>query len=156
MEPAPESHVVTKPKPPRQRAADAKAYGRTKISNGSAVIAGVRQSVGYVRRFKELLADYSEDMPQATTADRALIKRAAIIEIELERLETRFASAGAASQRNLDLYVRMTGNLRRVLQALGLQRHEPKKQTFGSSPLGQILREGIERQRESAPAMNQG
>ena len=42
--------------------------------------------------------------------------------VELERLETRFASAGGASVEDLDLYQRTAGNLRRLLEAVGLRR----------------------------------
>jgi hypothetical protein len=134
-------------KPPRKRAADSAVYGRTKIQNGSAVIAGVNQSRGYVRRLKELLARYQGEMPNASPADRSLIQRACILEIELERLETKMAGAGETSQRNLDLYVRTTGNLRRALRDLGLQHRDEKPNGRNpDSPLGRILREGLERE----------
>jgi hypothetical protein len=41
---------------------------------------------------------------------------------ELERLEVKFASAGEASTDDLDTYARVAGNLRRLLEAIGLQR----------------------------------
>jgi len=44
--------------------------------------------------------------------------------VELERLETKFALAGEASERDLDLYIRAAGNLRRLLEAIGLQRRQ--------------------------------
>jgi hypothetical protein len=63
----------------------------TQVKNGTQVIAGVRQTSTYVRRFKELLADYLSDIPNATTAERSILRRAIVIEIELEHLETKFA-----------------------------------------------------------------
>jgi hypothetical protein len=42
--------------------------------------------------------------------------------VELERLEVKFALAGEASERDLDLYIRAAGNLRRLLEAIGLPR----------------------------------
>jgi hypothetical protein len=42
--------------------------------------------------------------------------------IELERLEVKFATAGEASADDLDLYQRTAGNLRRLLESVGLSR----------------------------------
>jgi hypothetical protein len=39
----------------------------------------------------------------------------------LERLEAKFATAGEASADDLDLYQRAAGNLRRLLESIGLQ-----------------------------------
>jgi hypothetical protein len=49
-------------------------------------------------------------------------------------LEAKFAQAGHANNDDLDLYQRTTGNLRRVLETLGLQRRAknitPDLQTY--------------------------
>ena len=51
----------------------------------------------------------------------ALIRRAAMLELQLEMLETKFANnEGAASAKDLDLYARTAGNLRRLIETLGL------------------------------------
>jgi hypothetical protein len=42
--------------------------------------------------------------------------------VELEQLEAKFALSGQADASDLDLYVRASGNLRRLLEAVGLQR----------------------------------
>jgi hypothetical protein len=156
IEPAPDSPPMA-PSRPRRRRRQHPPWSpqATKIKNGSAIIAGVNQSIVYVRRLKELLADYLDDMPQATTAERSLIRRACILEIELEHFETKFASAGEAAQRDLDLYARTTGNLRRVLQTLGLQRREPKGRTFGemlAADYERQQREESEQKARAAPA----
>jgi hypothetical protein len=83
---APPRRRRRRPHPPRNSQA-------TKLKNGSVAIAGVNQSIGYVRRFKELLADYADDMPKASVAERSLIRRACILEIELEHAETKFAAS---------------------------------------------------------------
>ena len=46
----------------------------------------------------------------------------AVITAELEHIEARFASAGAASAEDLSLYFAGANNLRRLLETLGLQR----------------------------------
>jgi hypothetical protein len=62
-------------------------------------------------------------------AEASLVRRAAVIETELERLESRFASGeGTASE--LDLYQRSAGNLRRLLEATGLQRRAKPVQSL--------------------------
>jgi hypothetical protein len=44
---------------------------KTRIRNGSAIIAGVHLRSLYIRRLKELLADYESDIPEASTAAAA-------------------------------------------------------------------------------------
>jgi hypothetical protein len=57
-----------------------------------------------------------------TAAERSIIQRAATLTVELERMEARFAVDGGASPQDLDLYQRTAGNLRRLLESVGLQR----------------------------------
>ena len=57
-----------------------------------------------------------------SAAERSIIRRASVLTVELERLEARFALAEQASPEDLDLYQRTAGNLRRLLEAVGLQR----------------------------------
>lgn len=53
-------------------------------------------------------------------AERSVVRRAATLTVELERLEQAFALAGEADPQSLDLYARTAGNLRRLLESLGL------------------------------------
>ena len=57
-----------------------------------------------------------------SSAERSLVRRAAVLTTELERLEMHFALAGEADPETLDLYARTAGNLRRLLEAVGLSR----------------------------------
>jgi hypothetical protein len=61
-----------------------------------------------------------------SAAERSLIRRASVLTIELEHLEKKFAladEAGAGADPNdLDLYQRAAGNLRRLLEGIGLKR----------------------------------
>ena len=57
-----------------------------------------------------------------SAAERSIIRRAAVLTTELERLEVKFALAGQANADDLDIYQRTAGNLRRLLEAVGLQR----------------------------------
>jgi hypothetical protein len=76
------------------------------------------------RRFRDLIKLHLSDLggeSEASEAEKSLIRRVATLAVELELLEVRFATAnGQASMRDIDLYIRATGCLRRVLEALGL------------------------------------
>jgi hypothetical protein len=49
-------------------------------------------------------------------------RRASVLSVELERMERQFALAGEASSDELDVYQRVANSLRRLLEAVGLQR----------------------------------
>jgi hypothetical protein len=75
------------------------------------------------------------------------VRRASVMTVELERLEVRFALAEAASADDLDLYQRTAGNLRRLLEAVGLQRR-PRDVSMS---LADILREHEAEREEASP-----
>jgi hypothetical protein len=98
---------------------------KSRVTNGRILIAGVDQRLPYVRRCRDILREHIADLGGAdncSAAERSIIRRVSILSVELERLETRFASAGEASNEDLDLYQKTAGNLRRLLEAVGLQR----------------------------------
>jgi hypothetical protein len=95
---------------------------KSRITNGSALLPGVDQRCAWVRRAKDVIAAHLSDCPDASAAERSIIRRAAVLTVELERLEAQFAVAGEADPETLDLYGRTSGNLRRLLEAVGLQR----------------------------------
>jgi hypothetical protein len=55
-------------------------------------------------------------------AERSIVRRIATLTVELERLESVFAVAGEAKPDQLDLYQRTAGNLRRLLESIGIPR----------------------------------
>ena len=95
---------------------------RSRITNGSALLPGIDGRCAWVRRAKDVIAAHLSDIPDASAAERSIIRRAAVLTVELERLEAQFALAGEADAETLDLYGRVSGNLRRLLEAVGLQR----------------------------------
>ncbi len=98
---------------------------RSKVTNGSALLPGVDGRSTWVRRCRDLIERHTSDLggPDAVTvAEACLVRRAAVLTTELEQLESRFALAGQATASDLDLYQRCAGNLRRLLEAVGLQR----------------------------------
>jgi hypothetical protein len=109
----------------RRRVAQQKDPQRSRVANGSALLLGVDGRSAWVRRCRELIADHVADLggeDNTSAAERSIIRRASVMTVELERLEAKFAQAGEASERDLDLYIRAAGNLRRLLEAIGLRR----------------------------------
>jgi hypothetical protein len=94
---------------------------RSAVTNGK-LLPGIDQRSAWVRRCKDVIAAHLSDAPDASAAERSIIRRAAVLTVELERLEAQFALAGEADAETLDLYGRVSGNLRRLLEAVGLRR----------------------------------
>ena len=103
---------------------------RSRITNGSALVLGDNRSA-WVRRCKDIIALHIGDLggvENVSNAELSLIRRAAALTTELEMLEAIFANAGRATPTELDLYSRTAGNLRRLLETLGIKRR-PKDVT---------------------------
>jgi hypothetical protein len=118
---------------------------RSSITNGSKLLAGIDGRSAWVRRCKDVIAAHLSDIPDPTAAERSLIRRAAVLTTELERLEAQFALAGEADPEALDLYGRTSGNLRRLLEAVGLQR---RCKEIGPT-LADIIKEDWRRQEQT-------
>jgi hypothetical protein len=86
-----------------------------------------------------------------SAAERSIVRRCAVLTTELERLEAKFATAGEASEYDLDLYQRMTNTLRRSLEAVGLER---RAKDIGPT-LGDLLREDLRQKREATTRVEQ-
>ncbi len=107
------------------QAVTTKPEARSAVSNGSRLLPGVDGRSTWVRRTRDLIELHTSDLggPGAVSvAEACLVRRAAVLTTELEQLERRFALAGQATALDLDLYQRCAGNLRRLLEAVGLQR----------------------------------
>ena len=76
-----------------------------------------------VKRCKDVIAEHLSDKPDATAAEFAIIRRAAVLIVELEIMEAKFAAAeDGANPATLDLYARVAANMRRLLESVGLGR----------------------------------
>ena len=109
----------------RPKVGPRKSAQRTRVGNGSALLAGTDNRGLWPRRLKDQISDHLSDLggfENCSAAERSIIRRASVLEVELERLEVRFALAGEATDSDLDMYQRTAGNLRRLLEAVGLQR----------------------------------
>jgi hypothetical protein len=99
---------------------------RSAVTNGTKLLPGIDQRSAWVRRCKDIIAEHTSDLGGAdntSAAERSIIRRASVLTAELEMLEQRFALAnGKASHNDIDLYIRGSGSLRRLLESVGLQR----------------------------------
>lgn len=98
---------------------------RSRITNGRELLPGVNGNDPWVRRFHDLNALHISDLggsDTASNAEKALVRRAACLIVECERMEVQFAAEGEAPQRQLETYQRCVNTLRRTLQTLGLER----------------------------------
>jgi hypothetical protein len=114
---------------------------KSAVTNGTRLLPGIDGRGQWIRRCKDIIADLTSDrggVSELSAAEASLIRRAATMSVELEALEARFAEAGQASAADLDLYGRTTGNLRRVLETLGIHR---RARTVGAKSLADILAE---------------
>ena len=80
----------------RTKVARAKDPQRSRITNGSALLPGIDGRSAWVRRAKDLLTLHISDLggeDNVSEAERALLRRAVTLIIELERREVMFAQA---------------------------------------------------------------
>jgi len=104
---------------------DSKKSGRSRISNGSVLLPGVDGRSAWVRRCRDVIAAHLSDLgglDNCSAAEHSIVRRAAVLTTELEVLEVRFAKSGEASSLDLETYQRCANSLRRLLEAVGLQR----------------------------------
>ena len=106
--------------------ADSKKSGRSRITNG-ALLPGVDGRGAWVRRCRDLISEFIN----VHLAERAIVRRIAVLVTELERLEAKFAAKNEASPDQLLLYGRTANTLRRLLEAVGLQQRQRDALTFG-------------------------
>jgi hypothetical protein len=143
MEPAPNSPPV-RPKVARDPQ-------RSRVTNGGRLLPGiVDERSAWVRRCKDLIHEHVGDLggvDNVSVAERSIVRRAAVLTTELERLEAKFAAAGQASEADIDLYIRGAGGLRRLLESVGLQRRARDVTTPSIEQYAQHVRD-----RSEAPA----
>jgi hypothetical protein len=107
-----------------KRASDKILPLHAKLTNGRKVFAIGDGRSAWTVRFKRPFASHTESLGGAanlSTAKLSLIRRVAAIETQLEQLESLMASS-VCEMPELDLYNRLSGNLRRLLETLGLER----------------------------------
>jgi hypothetical protein len=102
-----------------------KPTARSKITNDLCSLPGVDGRSTWVRRLYDLVAIHLSDLGgegHTSEAEKSIVRRIATLTVELELLELKFAKAGGAQPADLDLYQRTAGNLRRLLESVGLRK----------------------------------
>jgi hypothetical protein len=78
-----------------------------------------------MRRLRDLVGAHLADLGGAeacSQAEMCIVRRCALMTIELELLEARFEAKDGATAAELDCYQRVAGSLRRLHESLGLKR----------------------------------
>ena len=68
-----------------------KPHARSAVTNGAVLLADVDGRSTWARRARDLINEHLGDiggLDQTSAAERSLVRRASVIEVELERLET--------------------------------------------------------------------
>lgn len=98
-----------------------KPQARSRITNGSSLGVGDGRTK-WARRLKDLIDRYSADIiePNETLSEatRSLIRRAAVLTLELERAEEGFAGKDEVDAKDLESYQTSVNSLRRLLETL--------------------------------------
>jgi hypothetical protein len=96
---------------------------KSKVTNGKKVFAiGGDARGAWTRRWKDLTELHCIDLggaDRASEAQLSLIRRAAAITVQLEQMEARMSEGDLSV--DLDLYNRLSGNLRRFFETLGVE-----------------------------------
>jgi hypothetical protein len=99
------------------------AHGRSAVSNRTRLFVEPQdQRTAWARRYANLIHDIASDIGGIETLSElrlALVRRAACMIVEIERLEATLARGEAI---DVDLLGRLTGHLRRLGETLGLDR----------------------------------
>ena len=98
-----------------------------------------------MRRYRDLIADHVSDLggkDAISEAEKVLVRRAAMLCLQTELMETRWAeNNGEASPKQIETYQRTVNTLRRLLESLGLQRRPKDVTAFDMNKLIDVVRE---------------
>jgi hypothetical protein len=96
------------------------ATSRSRITNRSAVLPDVDGRSTWVRRLRDLINLHPSDLggeDAVSEAERSIIRRVATLTVELERMESVFASAGEAlTDKERGIFTKLTGRESEPLQ----------------------------------------
>ena len=114
---------------PRQPLKPSLSRVRSAISNGSQLFPDIDGRSAWMRRLRDLINHHVSDLggeAYISEAERRLVRRAAMLTLQLEFMECRWATEreGEAGPKSLLTYHTCTNTLRRVLETLGLHRRQ--------------------------------
>jgi hypothetical protein len=97
---------------------------RSKVTNGTRVFAiGGDGRGAWTRRWKDLNEAHVADLggqEGLSEAQLSLCRRCAALEVQLEQMEAKMSEGDVTV--DMDLYGRLAGHLRRILETLGIER----------------------------------
>lgn len=97
---------------------------RSRVTNGRALLPDTDGRSPWSRRMRDLIALHVSDMggeSELSEAQRSMVRRAAVLTIELEKMEVRFATDDG-DVKLIEAYQRTTNTLRRLLETIGIKR----------------------------------
>ncbi len=103
---------------------------RARVSNGTVLLATGDNRTVWCRRFRDLIGAHIADLggpEQVSEAERSIVRRISTLTCELESLEALFSAQGQASERQLDLYSRVSSTVRRLLESIGIRVRRPRQ-----------------------------
>lgn len=110
----------------RKRIAPSLSRIRSSLTNGSSLLADVDHRTAWMRRLRDLIQAHTIDLggdDLVSESEQRLIRRAAMLTIQLEMMDSKFAlNEGEALRVDLETYQRCSNSLRRLLESLGLKR----------------------------------
>lgn len=98
---------------------------KSKITNNGAKLPDVDGRTADARRYRDVIRQHGQDLggdDALTEAQRSLIRRAACLQIELERMEQSFVLAEGATVKQLDAHSRISNVMMRLLVTLRLHK----------------------------------
>jgi hypothetical protein len=102
---------------------------RSRVTNGSKMIAGVDGRSADARRYRDLAMSFADDLGGAavlTEAQRALVRQAAALSVKSEKLQGDMISGKDVSDEQL---TRVCNSLSRTLNRLGIKKRAVRKLT---------------------------
>jgi hypothetical protein len=115
----------TKSSSNRERFLAPSSKSRARLSNGHPFPTTVDGRDAWPRRYRDLLITHVQakgGIDNVTPGELAIIKRAVGLEVSLEQDEAHFARNNGGEPWRWNLYQRKANSMRRLLQALGLER----------------------------------
>jgi hypothetical protein len=115
------------------------------------LLPGIDGRSAWTRRCQSYITAHITDLggvENCSAAERSIIRRAAVLTTELERMERQFALDEQASPDDLETYQRCANSLRRLLESVGLQR---RARNVNELSLSDIQAEYAQRNAGAAP-----
>ena len=107
----------------------ASAKAKSAVTNGSKFLPEIDGRSTWARRARDIITQLIEDRggeDLTSEAERLILRKAAVIAVQTEQLETKFAEANSVGKTvthdDLDIYQRLANSMRRLLESVGLDR----------------------------------